>query len=123
MSRFYSQIKSYELTNESKPIEGLTKQNWNDSLYLIRGKDEGIPAWHYILVPFYKINQLTNYQSGSTIDCQQFGTIIQYKDNHGLIYPSSGWGIDPSDSFQTWIQNQYGLNKTKFLLKSFLFNL
>ncbi len=46
-------MKALELTNESKPIEGLTKPIWNDSLFLIRGKDERIPAWHYILVPYH----------------------------------------------------------------------
>jgi hypothetical protein len=51
-----------ELTNESKPIEGLTKSNWNDSLFLIRGKDEGIPAWHHILVPYHQIQDLKNQQ-------------------------------------------------------------
>ncbi len=101
-------MKALELTNESKLIEGLTKQIWNDSLFLIRGKDEGIPAWHYILVPYHKINDLKNHQSGSTIDCKQFGIVIQYRDNNGQIYPSSGWGINPTYAFQTWIENQYG---------------
>jgi len=110
-------MKALELTNGSKLIEDLTKQIWNDSLFLIRGKDDGIPAWHYILVPYNKINDLKNHQSGSIINCNQFGTIIQYRDNNGQIYPSSGWGINPSYSFQTWIENQYG-----FFFIYFLFN-
>ena len=89
MSKLYSRVKGLQLTNESKPIEGLTKQSWNESLFLIRGRDEGIPAWHYILVPHHKIDQLKNHQSDETIDCQQFGTLIQYRDNHGMISPSS----------------------------------
>lgn len=77
-------------------------------MYLIRGKDEGIPAWHYILVPNQNINQLKNHKSGETIDCKKIGSIIQYRDNHRQIYSASGWGINPDYSFQLWIEKQYG---------------
>ncbi len=102
-------FQSLEFSCESKPVDPLTKQKWNESLFIIRGKDEGISAWHYILVPHNKINQLKNSKLSETIDCTKFGSIIEYRDNNGQIYPSSGWGQDSPKSFQIWIENNYGI--------------
>jgi hypothetical protein len=56
------------------------------------------------------MTDLKNHKSGETIDCTKFGCVIQYRDNNGQIYSSSGWGTDPPQSFQIWIENHYGMN-------------
>lgn len=63
------------------------KQDPNDRLILVRGKDKGKPAWHFVDVKkaltglFYK-----RIKSGR-LDVADFGTIL-----------ASGWGTDPPDS-------------------------
>ena len=63
------------------------KQDPNDRVILVRGKDKGKPAWHFVDVKkaltglFYK-----RVKSGS-LDVAHFGTVL-----------ASGWGTDPPDS-------------------------
>src|SRR5690348_5779907 len=89
-------------TSENKPKIELTKQTWSDTPFIIRGTDEGVPAWHYILVPFNKLLDLKNQQIGASFDCTKFDSIIKYRDDQGLPFPMSGWGRDPPITLQTW---------------------
>ena len=63
------------------------KQDPNDRVILVRGKDKGKPAWHFVDVKkaltglFYK-----RVKSGS-LDVAHFGTVL-----------ASGWGTDTPDS-------------------------
>ena len=63
------------------------KQDPNDRVILVSGKDKGKPAWHFVDVKktltglFYK-----RIKSGS-LDVAHFGTVL-----------ASGWGTDPPDS-------------------------
>ena len=63
------------------------KQDPNDRVILVSGKDKGKPAWHFVDVKktltglFYK-----RVKSGS-LDVAHFGTVL-----------ASGWGTDPPDS-------------------------
>ena len=63
------------------------KQDRNDRVILVSGKDKGKPAWHFVDVKktltglFYK-----RVKSGS-LDVAHFGTVL-----------ASGWGTDPPDS-------------------------
>jgi len=79
----------------------------NERLYIIRGKDQGRPAWHYILVPVNKVADLKAQKPGGTIDVTKFGNIIEYRDKQGKIKPMSGWGTNPPKMIETWIENQY----------------
>ena len=63
------------------------KQNTNERIYLVRGKDRGKPAWHYVMVERDLLGlflKLTN--SGSSLDVKEFGLVLK-----------SGWGRDPPE--------------------------
>ena len=53
-------------------------------VYLVRGKDRGRPAWHYVVVDEDRLEDFkTNIKSG-TIDVADYGKVLH-----------SGWGDDP----------------------------
>lgn len=104
---------------EERPIEILTKQKINESLYIIRGKDQGRPAWHYILVPVSAVSALKAQKPGETIDITKFGRLIEYRNRKDKVLPTSGWGADPPKLFQLWIEDQYG----QYLLTTLEFKL
>jgi serine/threonine protein kinase len=65
---------------------------------LIRGSDNGRPAWYYVLVEDEeKYVKLKMCKKGTNIDVTDFGKIIR-----------SGWGQDPSKKIKDEIINQYG---------------
>jgi hypothetical protein len=94
----------------------LTEQKWTDSYFIIRGKDGGIPAWHCILAPHNKCDDLKSQKVGGVINCTEFGCIIEYRDESGQIRSMSGWGTGPPQSLQTWAQEHYSMTIYIFLL-------
>jgi hypothetical protein len=96
-------------SSEAKPTAKVTEQTWTESAFIIRGKENNIPAWHYILVPYYKRTPLNSSENGATIDITEFGSVIQYRDDRGRIRPMSGWGTDPPAHIQKWIHKHYGM--------------
>ncbi len=84
-------------TGYEKIIKKKTKKALEGKVFLIRGKDNGKPAWHYVLVSPEKIQQLKKQKSGTNIDVTDFGKIIK-----------SGWGEDPSDEIVKEIEEEYG---------------
>ncbi|CAF0986266.1 unnamed protein product [Didymodactylos carnosus] len=87
----------------SDGMEIVRKQKVDESVLIIRGKDRGRAAWHYILVPFHKLAHLREQPEGSNIDITQFGEVLTYKDENGVVHPCSGWGEDPPEKVQHWI--------------------
>jgi len=79
-----------------------------DKLFIIRGKDQGCPAWHYILVPGNKINELKNHTAGATIDITRFGRLIVYNDEGRHNKQTSGWGKDPPKKLSKWLETRFG---------------
>lgn len=77
-------------------------------MFIIRGKDQGCPAWHYILVSNDKLGPLKRQAAGETIDITKFGRVIEYRDKNGTVRPASDWGPDPSKEFKDWIEEEYG---------------
>jgi tetratricopeptide (TPR) repeat protein len=68
-------------------------------VFLIRGKDNGKPAWHYVLIEDEeKYRELKKQVSGTNIDVTDYGMIVR-----------SGWGIDPSKSIKDQIEEEYGV--------------
>ena len=55
-----------------------------DRIYLVRGKDKGKQAWHYVLVDEDKIEAFNAMVNTGTIDVADYGTVLH-----------SGWGQDP----------------------------
>jgi hypothetical protein len=92
---------------EERPVTIITKQRVDESLFIIRGKDQGLPAWHFVLVPISKVVELKAQQPSETIDITKFGRLIEYRDYRNRTLPTSGWGTDPPKMFHLWIEDQY----------------
>ena len=56
-----------------------------ERIYLVRGKDRGKPAWHYVLVDKHLLGLFLKKAKGRSLDVKDFGTVLR-----------SGWGQDPS---------------------------
>ena len=56
-----------------------------ERIYLVRGKDRGKPAWHYVLVDKHLLGLFLKKTKGGSLDVKDFGTVLR-----------SGWGQDPS---------------------------
>lgn len=68
------------------------------SVFCIRGKDNGRPAWHYVLVDTrQKRFKLKDQTKGSNIDVKDYGRIVK-----------SGWGEDPPKEVMKEIEEEYG---------------
>jgi hypothetical protein len=90
----------------------LTEQKLGDKSFLIRGRDGGRPAWHYILVPASNCASLKAIKAGSNIDVTDHGRIIQYINNRGETISMSGWGTDPNKDIIEWMVGHYGKQGT-----------
>ena len=73
---------------------------------LVRGRDQGLPAWHYILVPLDNLESLKRQPRGGNIDVEDFGHILQYQDENGNVQSASGWGKNPPRHLQRWLGDQ-----------------
>ena len=63
------------------------KENASERIYLIRGKDRGKPAWHYVLGEKALLPLFLRRINGGRLDVADFGLIL-----------ASGWGKDPPES-------------------------
>ena len=55
-------------------------------LYLVRGKDRGKTAWHYVLIKADIIGEFLKRVDSGTIDVADYGQVLR-----------SGWGQDPPE--------------------------
>ena len=62
------------------------KQDPKDRCYLVRGKDRGRPAWHYVMVSKTLLGLFLKRTKGGRLDVADFGTILK-----------SGWGENPPE--------------------------
>ena len=78
---------------------------WMDRLFnirfvhLVRGKDRGQPAWHYVLVDEVKVSIFKEKIATDTIDIADYGEVIK-----------SGWGEDPPQSVKDIIDWRFASN-------------
>ena len=88
----YSDFRSICCSKKASESCELNDQSfkWEDRLlkgeriYLIRGKDKGKQAWHYVLVDEDKIVTFNAKVKSGNIDVADYGTVLY-----------SGWGQDP----------------------------
>ncbi len=59
----------------------------NKRLYLVRGKDKGRPAWHYVMVEKPLLGLFLKRSNGGSLDVADFGTVLK-----------SGFGVNPPES-------------------------
>ena len=62
------------------------KENPAERFYLVRGKDRGRAAWHYVLVKKHLLGLFLKRTNGGSLDVADFGVLLD-----------SGWGKDPPE--------------------------
>jgi ankyrin repeat protein len=67
------------------PLVIKTSEELKNRIFIVRGKDQGKAAWHYVDVEPWSIDELKSQPHGSNIDVTNFGKIL-----------TSGWGDNPS---------------------------
>ena len=60
------------------------KENPSKRIYLVRGKNRGKLAWHYVLVEKLLFGLFLKRTQGGSLDVKDFGKVLK-----------SGWGVDP----------------------------
>ena len=76
-------IVKYLLENKAD-VHMKYKENASERMYLVRGKDRGKPAWHYVLVEKGLEPLFLRRTEGGNLDVADFGLVL-----------TSGWGKDP----------------------------
>ena len=71
-------------------------------MYLVRGKDRGKPAWHYVLLVDDEdtINLFKKTVASGTVDVADYGQVLE-----------SGWGADPPNEVVDKIDKRFGVYK------------
>jgi hypothetical protein len=65
-------------------------------VYLVRGKDGGQAAWHYVLVDKPKLDAFKRGLATGSLDVSRYGKILY-----------SGWGQDPPANIVSLIEREY----------------
>ena len=72
------------------------KKNYTERIQLVRGKDKGRAAWHYVLVKKHLLGLFLKRVKGGRVNVAEFGDILQ-----------SGWGKDPPKDTTNKILKKY----------------
>ncbi len=91
-------IKSKSRTVNERSFADATKRSRSDLVYLVRGKDRGKSAWHYVLVDKEKREMFLAKSRTGSIDVADYGEILY-----------SGWGEDPPQAIVDKINEEFGL--------------
>ncbi|APR98296.1 hypothetical protein [Wolbachia endosymbiont of Folsomia candida] len=75
-----------------------TRKSRSDLIYLVRGKDRGKSAWHYVLVDKEKREMFLAKSRTGSMDVADYGEILY-----------SGWGEDPPQDIVDKINEEFGL--------------
>ena len=84
----YGDFRMIRCSKPDLPCE--ISSTWNDRyyvlpfVYLVRGKDRGREAWHYVLVDKDKFDDFKTQVASGNIDVAKYGKVLH-----------SGWGKDP----------------------------
>ena len=81
----HEQLIKLLIENEADVTIGY-KENSTKRFYLVRGKDKGRAAWHYVLVKKHLLGLFLKRVKGGSLDVADFGAILR-----------SGWGKDPPE--------------------------
>lgn len=69
----------------------------DSSLFLVRGRDRGKHAWHYVVLHKSKRDKFLVDSRKGAIDVSEYGKIV-----------SSGWGKDPPEDIKKEMEALYG---------------
>lgn len=81
---------------KSKDFKDQVKRGQKDLVYLVRGKDSGKPAWHYVLVEKSKLQIFLRKTQGGSLDVADYGRVLY-----------SGWGENPPDDIIAKINEEF----------------
>ena len=87
--------KSKSVNNQN--FSDATRRSRIDCVFLVRGKDKGRAAWHYVLVDKSKKEMFLAKSKTGSIDVAEYGEILH-----------SGWGQDPPESIVSKIKEEFG---------------
>ncbi|QKX01253.1 hypothetical protein GOY14_02885 [Wolbachia endosymbiont of Dipetalonema caudispina] len=93
-----SLIKNKSRILNERSFVDATRRSRSDLIYLVRGKDRGRPAWHYILVDKDKKEMFLAKSRTGSMDVADYGEILY-----------SGWGENPSQEIIDKINEEFGL--------------
>ncbi len=105
-SRFIDARRIIQRSRVPSYSSGYTWQKHNQAqrIFVLRGKDKGRAAWHYLLLvdddkTIDRFKELTQgeHAGENTISVDDFGQVLK-----------SGWGKDPPDDVKQWIEETYG---------------
>ncbi|MGL9732511.1 MAG: hypothetical protein ACR5KW_00470 [Wolbachia sp.] len=91
-------IKNKSRTLNERSFADATRKSRSDLIYLVRGKDRGRSAWHYVLVDNDKREMFLAKSRTGSMDVADYGEILY-----------SGWGEDPSKEIVDKINEEFGL--------------
>ena len=91
----HEQLIKLLIENEADVTIGY-KENYTERIQLVRGKDKGRAAWHYVLVKKHLLGLFLKRVKGGRVNVAEFGDILQ-----------SGWGKDPPKGTTNKILKKY----------------
>ncbi|QKX03073.1 hypothetical protein GOY07_02600 [Wolbachia endosymbiont of Litomosoides sigmodontis] len=91
-------IKGKSRTVNERSFADATRRSRSDLIYLVRGKDRGRSAWHYVLVDKDKKEMFLAKSRTGSMDVADYGEVLY-----------SGWGEDPSPEIVDKINEEFGI--------------
>ena len=91
----HEQLIKLLIENEADVTIGY-KENSTKRFYLVRGKDKGRAAWHYVLVKKHLLGLFLKRTNGGSLDVADFGDVLR-----------SGWGMDPPEGTGNKLQKEH----------------
>jgi len=83
-----------DMVKKSRPLPSTTTKS--GELFLVRGKDRGEPAWHYVFVKRAKLPLFREAVKGGSLDVADYGEVVK-----------SGWGKNPPDEVIEEMKEKY----------------
>jgi hypothetical protein len=74
----------------------LAKSGAGRFVYLVKGKDAGKAAWHYVLIDRLKLSLFEQKLRKGSLDVAEFGRVLY-----------SGWGENPPAEIVRAVESQY----------------
>ena len=74
------------------------KRRRSQNVFLVRGKDRGRAAWHYVLVDNQKREMFLAATKSGSLDVADYGEVLE-----------SGWGEDPPERVVKRIEEEFNL--------------
>ena len=84
--------------NKAEGFSEQVKKKRKDCVFLVRGKDNGKPAWHYVWVYPNKKSLFLEAANSGSLDVAEYGEI-----------QVSGWGEDPDEETVRKIKEKFDI--------------